>query len=212
MRKNGCDAARKSWLPLAEKGDAVAQYDMGIIYEFGGDFGCGPHNYSEAFKWFKMAAEGGNPEAEAAVTSFYLGFQGLEMYPDYSEALRWWRKAADDGMVASNYWVGLMYQHGWGIPQDYAEAARWFRKGAERGDFEAQLEMGHVYEIGQGVPQDNVEAHMWLNLAAAREPPTLIPIAGVRSVASLRDELAAKMTAAEVAEAQKRAREWKPKR
>jgi TPR repeat protein len=64
MEKNGCDAARESWLPLAEKGDAVAQFDIGMIYQCGGDCGCARHNYWEAFKWFKKAADGGNPEAE----------------------------------------------------------------------------------------------------------------------------------------------------
>jgi TPR repeat protein len=179
---------------------------MGVIYEIGGDLDCGPRNDREAFKWFKKAAEGGNPEAEEEVAGYYTG---LDMDPDYSEALRWFRKAAEDGMVTANYRIGQIYQQGWGVPQDYAEAARWFRKGAERGDFDAQEEMGHIYEIGQGVPQDKVEAHMWWNLAAAHEPP--IYQKGVRSAASFRDELAAKMTATEVAEAQKRAREWKPK-
>jgi TPR repeat protein len=213
--RNNCTAAREGWLQMAEKGDAVAQFKMGLVYEIGGDFdfGCGPHDYFTAFQWFKRAAEGGMPEAEAEVASFYLGgFSGSGVSPDYSAAMRWFRRAADDGNLYANYRIGLMYQLGTGVPQDYEEAARWFRRGAERGDFNAQLELGHVYEIGQGVPKDNVEAHMWWNLAAAQERLSAIVIPGVRSVAGLRDELASKMTPAEVAEAQKRAREWKPMR
>jgi hypothetical protein len=58
--------------------------------------------------------------------------------------------------------------------------------------------------MGQGVPQNHVLAHMWLNLAAARLPPH-----GKRraSVARLRDDVAAQMTTAQIAEAQKLARE-----
>jgi uncharacterized protein len=59
-----------------------------------------------------------------------------------------------------------------------------------------------MYAIGKGVPQDYVIAHMWLNLAA---------VDGDKDAAEGRDTLAAKMTPAQIAEAQKLAREWKPK-
>jgi hypothetical protein len=52
------------------------------------------------------------------------------------------------------------------------------------------------------VPQDYVTAHMWFNLAAA---------SGDKTGAEGRDMAAAKMTPAQIAEAQKLAREWKPK-
>jgi uncharacterized protein len=57
-----------------------------------------------------------------------------------------------------------------------------------------------MYGTGHGVPQDYVIAHMWFNLAAA---------SGDKEAAEVRDMLAAKMTPAQVAEAQKLAREWK---
>ena len=59
-----------------------------------------------------------------------------------------------------------------------------------------------MYERGQGAPQDYVQAHMWFNLAAAR---------GNADAARKRDLVAAKMTPAQIAEAQKLVREWKPK-
>jgi TPR repeat protein len=62
-----------------------------------------------------------------------------------------------------------------------------------------------MYANGQGVPQDFVQAHVWLNLAASR-------VSGddQREFAQIRDKVAGKMTAAQVAEAQRLAREWKP--
>ena len=54
-----------------------------------------------------------------------------------------------------------------------------------------------------GVPQDNVEAHMWLNLAASR----LTGVEHEQAVAT-RDGVAARMTPADLREAQRRAREW----
>jgi TPR repeat protein len=59
-----------------------------------------------------------------------------------------------------------------------------------------------MYAHGLGVPQDYVEAHMWLNLSAAQ---------GDREAKKYRDWLAEKMTPSQIAEAQRLAREWKPK-
>ena len=86
--------------------------------------------------------------------------------------------------------------------QDYAEAVRWYRKAGGQGEAVAQILLGSIYEDGQGVAQDYVQAHMWYNLAAAQ---------GQKKARKWRDNLAEKMTPAQIAEAEKLAREWKPK-
>jgi uncharacterized protein len=63
-----------------------------------------------------------------------------------------------------------------------------------------------MYNKGQGVPQDYVQAHMWFNLSAGRSPLGDVHDAAVQE----RDTVATKMTPAQIAEAQKLAREWKP--
>ncbi len=85
----------------------------------------------------------------------------------------------------------------------------WYRKAAEQGVAAAQLNLGVRYDNGQGVPQDYVQAHVWFNLAAARflASETENRETAVRN----RDRVAAKMTVAQIAEAQRLAREWKPK-
>jgi TPR repeat protein len=66
-----------------------------------------------------------------------------------------------------------------------------------------------MYAGGMGVPKDYVQAHMWLNLAAARFPASETK---KRDIAvENRDDVATKMTPAQIAEAQKLAREWQPK-
>jgi hypothetical protein len=62
--------------------------------------------------------------------------------------------------------------------------------------------MGEMYRDGHGVPQDFILAHMWLNLATAQGNP---------EAEKMRDELAERMTPSQIAEAQRLAREWKPK-
>ena len=63
-----------------------------------------------------------------------------------------------------------------------------------------------MYAGGRGVPRDSVQAHMWLNLAASRESGTK-----AKSYAEARDTVAGRMTPQQIAEAQRLAREWKPK-
>jgi hypothetical protein len=84
-----------------------------------------------------------------------------------------------------------------GVPRDYAEAATWFSKGADQGHAEAQTNLGVAYARGEGVPQDNVRAYMWFS------PP--------KTSENLKIE-AKDMTPAQIAEAQKLAREWKAKK
>jgi len=66
-----------------------------------------------------------------------------------------------------------------------------------------------MYVLGSGVPQDYVQAHMWCNLAASQYPDTEAEKRD--NAAEFRDRTAALMTPAQIAEAQKLAREWKPK-
>lgn len=79
----------------------------------------------------------------------------------------------------------------------------WVRRAAEYGFARAQHALGTMYMNGEGVPKDDVQAYMWLSQAAAR---------GVTAAAQKRDRLASLMSSAQIAEAEKLVREWKPKR
>lgn len=146
--------------PLAEQGDANAQYNLGYMYDYGKGV---PKDFVEAVKWFRLAAEQGHAIAQ--------------------------------------YDLGSKYSISAGVPQDNAEMAKWFRLAAEQGHALAQVSLGSMYDFGAGVPKDYVQSHMWFSLAAAQGLP----------VAELRDRVAAKMSSAQIAEAEKLAREWKPK-
>jgi TPR repeat protein len=85
--------------------------------------------------------------------------------------------------------------------RDYTTAVRIIRPLAESGDATAQYNLGIFYDNGLGVPQDKISAYMWLSLAAAQ---------GREGAAAIRDLIARRMTPAQIEEAQKLAREWKP--
>jgi uncharacterized protein len=158
-------------------------------------------DYVTAMRLLRPIADQGNAAAQKYLGDMY--FIGQSVPKDYAAAASWYRKAADQGYAAAQYSLGLMYADGQGVPQDYAAAANWYRKAADQGDATAQLLLGIMYTNGQGVPQDYVSAHMWYNLGAA---------AGNQDAAKIRDIVAAQMTPAQIAEAQRLAREWKPSR
>ena len=116
------------------------------------------------------------------------------------------RLAAEQGHSDAQYNLGVTYYLGEGVPQDYEEALRWSRMAAEQGHADAQFGLGGMYYNGEGVPQDYVEAHKGTNLAASR-----VTGEDANKYRKNRDIFAEKMTAAQIAEAQRLAREWKPK-
>jgi uncharacterized protein len=128
---------------------------------------------------------------------------------DYATALQLWRPRATQGVALAQNNLGLMYYDGQGVPQDYREAAKWYRLAAEQGNATAQSNLGSMYYSGEGVPQDYVQAYMWVSLAASRFPPSATE--DREEAARNRDVVASKMTPAQIAEAQRLAREWKPK-
>ncbi len=126
---------------------------------------------------------------------------------DYAAALREFRPLAEQGNAKAQYNLGLMYYNGEGVPQDYAEAVKWYRKAAEQGYAKAQNNLGLMYVGSLGVPQDYVQAHMWLDLAASIFSPGEDRDLAVK----YRDIYAKMMTPAQISEAEKLAREWRPK-
>ena len=98
--------------------------------------------------------------------------------------------------------LGTLYLHGEGAPQSDQMALFWFSQAAEQRDALAFAKLGLMYVQGRGVLQDYIQAHMWYNLSAAY---------GENRSAEARDALAKQMTPAQIAEAQRLAREWKPK-
>ena len=166
--------------------DAIAAHDKG--------------DFATALRLFRPLAEQGKSSALFNLGLMYRKGEGVPQ--DYAAAVSLYRKAANQGHAGAQNNLGSMYEHGLGVPQDYAAAVSWYRKGAEQRDAVAQNNLGVMYAKGHGVPQDYVLAHMWFNLAAAQSYETAV---------KNRDLAVSNMTPAQIAEAQKLAREWKPK-
>lgn len=70
---------------------------------------------------------------------------------------------------------------------------------AKYGAAEALFDLGLAYSTGRDVAQDLVDAHKWFNLAAMR---------GNEAAREYRSEIARELSSVQIAEAQRKAREW----
>jgi TPR repeat protein len=204
--------ALREFLALAKEGHAEAQLNVAFIYNQG--LGV-PVDHVVAAQWYRKAAEQGLAEAQAQLAVVYS--QGLGVARNYPEALKWSTKAAEQGHSQGQFNLGAFYANGLGVPRDYTKAAFWTRKAAEQGDAASQFNLAVFYAEGLGVPRDDVEALMWLLLAPRQfgDPTISMPARGAPDIASQAEaaskSLAARMRPAQIAEAQRRAKEWKAK-
>lgn len=119
-REKAYAKAAELWRPLAEKGDAEAQYSLGTLYAEGKGV---EQNDATAFLWFQRAANQGVAAAQYNVGASYATGAGIGKSD--VDAARWFRRAADQGMAFAQLNLGLLYAAGNGVPQDDVEAYKW---------------------------------------------------------------------------------------
>jgi TPR repeat protein len=214
-------AQATKWIRTAADGGlAEAQNEVGIFYQRG--WGV-ERNDAEAVKWYRRAADQGLVASQVNLADTYALGRGVPQ--DFGEALKWYRLAADQGSPYAENVVGIAYEHGVYVAQDDAEAFRWYRRAANKiydrpGDtwiHSPQYNFALMYASGRGTAQDYVKALMWFILAAAfgdtKTPDEFgVNLLGTSKYTALeqRDRLVALMTGAQIAEAERLAREWRP--
>ena len=156
--------------------------------------------YEAVAKQLRTSAEGGDASAQNKLGLLY--YEGKGVPQDYRLAKQWFEEAAKQGHAGAQVHLGTLYLHGEGAPQSDQMALFWFSQAAEQKEALAFAKLGSMNEKGQGILQDYIQAHMWYNLSAAY---------GETRSAELRDALAKQMTPGQIAEAQRLAREWKPR-
>jgi len=117
--------------------------------------------------------------------------------------VKWYRKAAEQNYAPAQYNLGLCYEHGNGVAANRVEAAKWYRKAAEQNYVDAQFNLGMSYEEADPGTEDWAEVYKWLSLAAMQ---------GHERAKKFMTVLESKlMTPEQIAQGQKRAREFKPR-
>ena len=167
--KKGVDAYKSGnnknafsfWLKAANQGNAIAQFNLGTLYENGEGVS---QDYSKAFEWYQKAANQGNVDAQFNLGSMYYNGNGVGQ--NYKKALEWWQKAANHGDSDAQYWLGIMYENGEGVAQDFDKSFVLFQKAANLGHTDAQYALGKIYLEGDGERQYYDEALEWFKKAA----------------------------------------------
>jgi TPR repeat protein len=211
----------------AEKGNASAEYELGrSMLRTPTD-----SEFASAMPWFRRSAEQGYAPAEYLYGSIFR--EGRWKNP--KEVIYWWKKAAEQGNVPAQLWLGAFYEQGRnGIERDYQQAFKWLSKAAEQGQPDAQVALGQMYENGEGVPQNHGMAAYWYRKAADHSHDLGGAGVGVNGLVQLyqdghatpqdyvfvylayaraqdkdgMEEIGRKMSADQIANAQRRAREW----
>ncbi|MGF1640828.1 MAG: peptidoglycan-binding protein [Rhodospirillales bacterium] len=182
----------------ADRGDAEAQYQMGLRYATGDGV---TRHHVRARGWFELAAAQGHRGAQYRLGLAYAAGRGVSRDPE--RALAWLTQAAEGGHVRAQYRLGEAYLHGRGTPREPAWAARWLEMAALRGHTEAQVALGVGHAAGSGLPIDRVQAWTWLRIAEAD---------GHEQAAALRHKIEPALTAAEMRAAEARFADWQPLR
>jgi TPR repeat protein len=216
----------------AETGDASAEYELGRSM-------LSPRptdsELASAMPWFRRSAEQGYAPAEYLYGGLFNGGR----WKDSKQLVYWWTKAAEQGNVHAQLWLGAFYEQGrYGIEHDYLKAFKWLSMAAKQGQPDAQVALGQMYENGEGVPQDYGMAAYWYRNAADHTLDLGGAGVGANSLVRLyqdghatsqdyvfvylgyahaRDtdemqEVARKMNARQIADAQSRVRAWEKPR
>jgi serine/threonine protein kinase len=144
----------------AERGNVIAQYEMGHQYQQGLGVAKDP---AKALEWFRKAADQGHPVAQVNLGMMYQ--EGAGVTKDDAQAVQWYTKSAAQNNAQAETRLGLMYESGAGVTKDDVQAAQWYRKAADQGNPRAQTRLGMLYQAGTGVDKDYAQAVQWYQKA-----------------------------------------------
>jgi hypothetical protein len=212
----------------AETGDASSEYELGrsMLSAISTD-----HELTSAMPWFRRSAEQGYAPAQYMYGDIFR--EGR--WKDLKQLVDWWTKAAEQGDVHAQLWLGVLYEQGRnGVERDYLKGFKLLSMAAKQGQPDAQVTLGKMYENGEGVPQDYGLAAYWYRKAADHTLNLGGAAVGANTLAQLYEDghatpqdyvfiylfyeytqdtdgmqnVAQKMSATQIAEAQRRVRAW----
>jgi len=158
------DAAMAHWRPAAESGDAVAAFNVGVLYAQG--LGVRP-DHAEAVRWYRRSAHAGYANGQFNLGAAYYSGEGTEV--NIAQAVSWWGRAAAQDHPEALYNLATLYRRGEGVARDTRHAVELFNRAAALGDSrarEALTEIGSPADGGGDAGTTRTDA----GGAAPREP------------------------------------------
>ena len=180
----------KAMVALANKGDAEAQYHVGMMHNNGIGTQQDP---KQAFEWFQKSTASGDPLGAYKLGCYYDGqFAGV-VTTDSSAALKYKLVAAKAGYALAQNDVAVLY-HRQGNPE---EALKWWKMAGDQGYPSALYSLSMSYSAGKGAPRDLSLSYAYFKLSK-RAPKKNV------------DEMAAMLSKPELEKAEKLVSEWSP--
>ncbi len=175
---------------LANKGDAEAQYHVGMMYNNGIGTQRDPR---QAFEWFQKSAASNDPLGAYKLGCYYDG-QGADIVTaDSNEALKYKLISAKAGYALAQHDVAILYDR----QGNSEEALKWWKMAGDQGFPNALYSLSISYSAGKGAPKDLSLSYAYFKLSK------LAPKKNV-------NEMAAMLSKPELQKAEKLVSEWKP--
>jgi len=186
--------ALKEWRPLAEKKNALAQYQIGLLYQHGKGVS---KNLVKATTWYRLAAKQNLAQAQSSLGNFYLLGRGVKR--DFKKALYWSNRAAFQGEAAAQTRLAFILRYGKGTKRNIPKSLIWYKKAAEQGYAPAQDSLATIYATGKIVRRSYLLAFKWLKIST---------FFGSKKGPGYRNWVSKKLTVQEKTEAYQLAQKW----
>jgi len=146
---NDYTKAAENYLLAATTSDITAQYNLGLIYEYGKGR---PVDFEQAKGLYKAASDKGYPKAMTQLAGLY--FYAPNGSRNEQLALSWYKKAAALGDSNALYQLGLFSETGVTTKLDYVHALSFYQQSSDSGNEKAKLALARMYQYGLGVQKD----------------------------------------------------------
>ena len=138
-------------------------------------------------------------------SSGQCGLNGWGVEKNISKGINLQIKAAKQGFSKAQFLLGGNYAFGTSIAVDYDKALKWLKLASEQGHTDSQFVLSQMYGFGKGMKVDLIKAHMWSQINALNKNQNMNM--HFSQGEKLRKQWEKKMTPAQIADAQKLARE-----
>ena len=164
----------KAMVVLANKGDAEAQYHVGMMHNNGIGTQQDPR---QAFEWFQKSAASNDPLGAYKLGCYYDGQGAGIVTSDSNEALKYKLVAAKAGYALAQHDVANQYDRQ-GNPE---EALKWWKMAGDQGYPKALFSLSMAYSAGKGAPRDLSLSYAYFKLSKVAPKKNVNEMAGMLS-------------------------------
>jgi localization factor PodJL len=181
----------------ALSGDAAALYEIASRAAEGRGMA---KDMTIAAHLFERASQAGLPPAQERLAMMHAKGEGVPL--DLKQAAFWYERAALGGNIRAMHNLATLLASGKNGKPDYPAALRWYAEAAECGLRDSQYNVAILLAGGIGAKPDQSKAFQWFSLAADQ---------GDAEAAQKRDEMAGRLSAAEMKAARAALGLWRPR-